>query len=276
MFTQRKQVRRTRRWPWPLACFAGMAMLVTGLNLTLAPEPVQALTSMSAAQDVTASAWAALSEIARKKRQGLQTAQAKPEEKREQDQTEAKQENADAKKEGGDSPKGTEAKQENKNECGRGLYLSNGNCCPRGTRWNGKRCLRQASLQPDCPGGNCRTAQPQTCPTGTTGRYPNCRTTQVCPSGMVGAPPNCQFIRGSRAARSGSSVCPPGTAGVPPICRRLSRRPCPAGTVPSAGRCIVLQGQRGVRRPNLNLSAPRPAQPTPRVGSGSTARPLWR
>lgn len=171
------------------------------------------------------------------------------------------------------------AESEYKQECGRGRYLSDGHCCARGTAWNGKRCLRRAGLRPTCPSGtrgiypDCQGRSGATCPTGTTGSYPNCRTIQTCPSGMVGAPPNCRTITVERPA---SRTCPPGFSGVPPVCRPLGNRPCPAGTVRSGARCITLQPQRPVPRPNLNLGAPRPALPTPQVGSGATQRPLWR
>jgi 1A family penicillin-binding protein len=49
-----------------------------------------------------------------------------------------------------------------------------------------------------CPSGttgtypNCSTTtQPQTCPTGTTGTYPNCSTAKSCPAGYTGAYPAC-------------------------------------------------------------------------------------
>jgi hypothetical protein len=158
-------------------------------------------------------------------------------------------------------------------ECGPGRYLSDGHCCARGTVWNGKRCLRNAGVQPSCPRGqvgifpDCKEpGSPvlrQPCPSGTTGTFPNCVTAQRCPSGMVGAPPNCRTIE-ARTCPAGTRgrypncapiarVCPPGTTGVPPVCRRIGNRPCPAGTVGSPGRCVVLQ-------PARPLAQPRPIQ----------------
>jgi hypothetical protein len=158
-------------------------------------------------------------------------------------------------------------------ECGAGRYLSDGHCCPRGTVWNGKRCLRNAGIQPSCPRGqigifpDCREpGSPvlrQPCPSGTTGTFPNCVTAQRCPAGMVGAPPNCRTIEvrtcpaGTRGRYPNCTpiarVCPPGTTGVPPVCRRIGNRPCPPGTVGSPGRCVVLQ-------PVRPLAQPRPVQ----------------
>jgi hypothetical protein len=170
--------------------------------------------------------------------------------------------------------------QDRDRKCGRGLYLSNGHCCARGTSWNGKRCLRRPTLLPICPRGtsgtypDCQARGDQVCPPGTRGRWPNCQTTQVCPSGTVGAPPNCQYLRG----RSGpiARTCPPGTTGVPPVCRRVGTTPCPGGTVGSAGRCLVLQPMRPVptiRSPTLTRP---PTTRAPTIGSGANTRPLWR
>jgi hypothetical protein len=158
-------------------------------------------------------------------------------------------------------------------ECGVGRYLSDGHCCPRGTVWNGKRCLRNAGIQPSCPRGqigifpDCKEpGSPvlrQRCPAGTMGTFPNCETARRCPPGMVGAPPNCRTIEvrtcpaGTRGRYPNCApvarVCPPGTSGVPPVCRRIGNRPCPAGTVGSTGRCVVLQ-------PVRPLAQPRPIQ----------------
>jgi hypothetical protein len=188
--------------------------------------------------------------------------------KQKQDDTQQKQDDTQKKQD--------DTQKESKTDCGRGMYSSDGHCCARGTSWNGKRCLRRSTLQPRCPGGNCDMTQERTCPTGTIGRFPNCRTANACPAGMVGAPPNCRRFRGRGRGREFAGPCPPGTAGVPPVCRRISRRPCPAGTIQSTGRCIILQGQRPVPTPNLNLGARRPATPTPQVGIGANARPIWR
>ena len=209
---------------------------------------------------------------AKRDRVVAQNNEAKPkqEEQDKQKQDDAQQKHEDTQKKQDDTQK------ESKVECGRGMYSSEGHCCARGTSWNGKRCLRRATLQPTCPGGNCETRQERTCPTGTIGRFPNCRTANACPAGMAGAPPNCQYFRGRGRGRAFAGPCPPGTAGVPPVCRRISRRPCPAGTIQTTGRCIILQGRRPVPTPNLNLGARRPATPTPRVGIGANARPIWR
>jgi len=163
-------------------------------------------------------------------------------------------------------------------KCGRGFYDSDGHCCPRGTIWNGKRCLRNAGLQPSCPRGtigiypDCKEpGSPvlrQPCPSGTTGAFPNCVTVQRCPPGLVGAPPNCRTIEvqtcpgGTRGRYPDcepiARVCPPGTTGVPPVCRRLGTRPCPPGTVGSPGRCLVLQAPRAPVQPRSPVPLRRP------------------
>lgn len=162
-------------------------------------------------------------------------------------------------------------------QCGRGLYLSEGHCCARGTVWNGKRCLRNPGLQPSCPPGttgaypNCRTATGRTCPPGTTGRFPDCERQRSCPAGTTGAWPNCRAFQaercppGTRGAYPNCIAtarnCPPGTYGVPPLCRSRAGRPCPSGTVGSGGRCVQLQPLRPVPVPR---TPPRPQfRPTP-------------
>lgn len=166
---------------------------------------------------------------------------------------------------------GPDEQQQAKLECGRGFYSSDGHCCPRGTIWNGKRCLRRAGLQPACPNGtfgvfpDCRTSSSAVCPPGSVGSFPNCRSVQTCPPGLAGAPPNCRKPRATRGAVV--APCPPGMAGVPPACRRINTtRPCPSGMVPAGDRCIVLPAPREVPRPNLNLQSPRPTISIPRVG----------
>ena len=236
--------------PARFALIAGLGFLVMLLGGAVRPTPAEALQSLASANP---------SAMISAQRDLLQ--QVKKSTKKSTEEQDAKDKQ--------------ETQKESKNECGRGLYSSEGHCCARGTVWNGKRCLRHAGLQPSCAGGNCRTRRASICPTGTYGHFPNCRNIQTCPSGMVGAPPNCHSIQANRSG-SEDDVCPSGFVGVPPDCRRISSRPCPAGTVGSAGRCTILQAPRAVPRPNLNLSAPRPATPTPRVGIGGSARPLWR
>jgi hypothetical protein len=174
--------------------------------------------------------------------------------------------------------------------CGRGLYISDGHCCARGTIWNGRRCLRNAGLQPLCPSGgtDCLPQLPEPgCPPGTFGSPPNCFTANSCPSGFAGAPPNCQRVQVQTcpAGTSGSypncepiaRICPPGTTGVPPICRLVGRGVCPAGTVASGGICTVLSApRRAVRIPRPAVRTPQPRvnlqrrtlPPPPRVGIG--------
>jgi hypothetical protein len=154
-------------------------------------------------------------------------------------------------------------------QCGRGRYMSEGHCCPRGTIWNGKRCLRNPGLQPSCPPGtvgtfpNCRTLTGRTCSLGTTGRFPDCEAVRRCPAGTAGAWPNCRPFQAERCPPGTRGAypnciptarnCPPGTFGVPPICRTRDARPCPAGTVGSGGRCLQLQRPRPLpqlRQPN--------------------------
>lgn len=161
-----------------------------------------------------------------------------------------------------------------KAECGRGLYLSNGHCCARGTVWNGKRCLRRSGLRPACLGPNdpnCDVRSRRRCPSGYYGRWPNCRSANVCPSGMVGAPPNCNRIGGRSRV---SEPCPPGTTGVPPLCRRIGRRGCPPGWIRTAAGCIPMQSSRPVYRPNIG--APQRPLAAPQVGIGASRRPIWR
>lgn len=161
----------------------------------------------------------------------------------------------------------------NDGECDRGFYSSEGHCCPRGTIWNGKRCLRNAGFQPSCPRGqigvfpDCKEPGAfagQKCPSGTTGVFPNCVQTGNCPPGLTGAPPNCRQIQvttcpaGTRGRYPDcvpiARVCPPGMTGVPPVCRRQGRTVCPPGTVGSAGRCIVLQPPRAPIQPRPIVS----------------------
>jgi hypothetical protein len=152
-------------------------------------------------------------------------------------------------------------------KCGRGRYLSNGHCCPRGTVWNGRRCLRNPGLQPLCPAGavgvypDCRAADSgPRCPSGTTGSFPNCIPAGRCPAGMVGAYPNCRPIQPAR--------CPTGFTGTPPSCQPIIRR-CPPGTYGTPPLC---------RRTPLTQPSPRPVQPRipstvtpPRAPAGSAA-----
>ena len=153
-------------------------------------------------------------------------------------------------------------------QCGRGQYLSNGHCCPRGTIWNGKRCLRNPGLQPGCPRGttgvfpDCKTVETPKCPQGTTGRFPNCAPVRTCPGGTIGKYPNCRPVQVLRCPAGTRGVypncepivrkCPPGFVGTPPLCRRLSQI-CPSGTVRSGGACIKVP------------TRPTPAQQQPRL-----------
>ena len=174
-----------------------------------------------------------------------------------------------------------DAANDDQAECAQGFYSSEGHCCPRGTIWNGKRCLRNAGLQPSCPRGqigifpDCREPGAyagQKCPSGTEGTPPNCTPSNRCPPGLTGAPPNCRRIEvttcpaGTRGhypnCQPIARVCPPGTTGVPPVCRRNnSRVPCPAGTVGSSGRCVVLQPPRATVQPR----SPSPIVVPPKV-----------
>lgn len=129
-----------------------------------------------------------------------------------------------------------------KRTCGRGRYLIDGHCCPRGTFWNGKRCLRNPGLQPDCPRGtagifpNCREVSAPRCAPGTTGRFPNCVSIRTCPGGTTGRYPNCRPYLAQQRCPAGTRgnypscqaiirTCPPGYVGTPPLCRRIAQRP---------------------------------------------------
>lgn len=175
-----------------------------------------------------------------------------------------------------------------KRKCGRGRYLSDGHCCPRGTVWNGKRCLRNPGLQPDCPRGtagifpNCRAVRAPACPAGTTGRFPNCTAIRTCPGGTTGRYPNCRPYLAQRcpAGTRGNypscqpivRLCPPGYVGTPPLCRRINQRPVLtpqprlSPRLPSAGQRPAITPQPRLTPRLPSVTAPRPSiQPRPRT-----------
>ena len=159
-----------------------------------------------------------------------------------------------------------------KPKCGRGRYLSDGHCCPRGSVWNGKRCLRNPGLQPECPGGttgtfpNCQEASAPACAPGTTGRFPNCLPIRTCPGGTTGRYPNCRPYLAQQRCPAGTRgnypscqpivrLCPPGYLGTPPLCRRSFQVQRPPLTQPRLNTRPPLAGPRppsaGSRMPTV-------------------------
>jgi hypothetical protein len=110
--------------------------------------------------------------------------------------------------------------------------------CPSGTegRWPDCRprpCPKgTAGTYPDCR--KLVVADPPGCPRGMVGRPPNCRP-QSCPKGTVGTYPDCRKV----PVRVDPPRCPPDKIGQPPNCRP---RPCPPGQVRVRGRCIKPAG----------------------------------
>ncbi len=106
------------------------------------------------------------------------------------------------------------------------------NCCPRGSKFENGKCRSrdEGKTEEKCPrsrpvgeppnccprgtkfeNGACR--EPQKCPIGTIGTYPNCK----CPLGMTGTPPTC---------------CPPGTRYLDGRCQRPKPTPVPTPNPP--------------------------------------------
>jgi 1A family penicillin-binding protein len=90
--------------------------------------------------------------------------------------------------------------------------------------------VEQPAAQPQpaqqCPSGttgtypDCKTTTPQKCPTGTTGTYPDCKTTPVqqCPAGTTGTYPDCK-------PDTSTQQCPTGTTGTYPNCTPATNPP---------------------------------------------------
>lgn len=126
--------------------------------------------------------------------------------------------------------------------------------CPSGTSGTYPNCVVQT-----CPTGttgvypNCVTL---TCPTGTIGTYPNC-VSQTCPSGTSGTYPNCIAL-----------TCPDGTTGIYPNCTLISPpsipelpMTCPNGTVGTFPNCVVQTCPNGTSGTYPNCTQLPPALP---------------
>jgi hypothetical protein len=128
--------------------------------------------------------------------------------------------------------------------------------CPPGFRRVGGRCEPEIVTPPPPPPG---------CPSGTVGRYPDCRPvvdppTRVCPAGTVGKWPNCR-----------RRECPRGMVGEWPNCRR---QVCPAGTIGKWPNCRKRECPRGMvgTWPNCRRVDP-PRCPPGMIGRPPNCRP---
>jgi hypothetical protein len=117
-------------------------------------------------------------------------------------------------------------------------------CCPEGERWNGRACSGESTAKA-CPTGttgkypNCTPVVRQVCPKGTTGKYPKCTPTvrQVCPQGTIGKWPNCE------KPREKPRKCPQGTTGKYPNCVPIVKQVCPKGTIGKWPNCVPIVKQ---------------------------------
>jgi len=124
--------------------------------------------------------------------------------------------------------------------------MPNGECCPRGTTWNGETCGRPYTPPPPparCPDGSLKSVNPNcytppaTCPDGSLkSRNPNCYTPpKTCADGSrLSDNPHC-CPRGTQwngeICASPHQPCPAGTTGpYQPNCQVI-RQPCPEGTI---------------------------------------------
>ncbi|MBU0500295.1 MAG: hypothetical protein KJ867_09685 [Gammaproteobacteria bacterium] len=124
-----------------------------------------------------------------------------------------------------------------KMECVGGNLRDNKCICPAGAQPQSIACGISCKRKQTCPPGTlgiwpeCKTIV-KPCPRGTVGTPPNCRAIERrCPSGTVGTPPNCRAIE---------RRCPSGTVGTPPNCRTIERR-CPRGTVGTPPNCRTIE-----------------------------------
>jgi len=141
-------------------------------------------------------------------------------------------------------------------------------CKLRGGRWDGKTCVMPPSPEELCKqkGGTWKNGQcmilpspadicklgggrwdgktcvmpPKQCPSGTTGKYPDCKKIEIkeCPKGTTGKYPDCKKIE--------TKKCPEGYQGTPPVCFKLNppkkeepRPSCPKGQVLIQGKCVT-------------------------------------
>jgi hypothetical protein len=112
---------------------------------------------------------------------------------------------------------------------GKKLRTQRGLSCPTGT-------------QPNASNTACVPIKKTgTCPTGTTGVWPNCTPIKVkggtCPAGTTGVWPNCKPIKGN--------TCPDGTTGVWPNCKPIIGNTCPDGTTGVWPNCKPIGEDRG-------------------------------
>jgi hypothetical protein len=145
-------------------------------------------------------------------------------------------------------------------------------------RTQANRCVCDSGYERD-GAGRCVPVKPEACPSGTTGKPPNCKPKVcgdgmtgkwpdcrpiTCPSGTVGKPPNCKKVDPPK--------CPSGTTGIPPNCKKVEPPKCPSGTVGKPPNCRKVEppkcpsGTVG-KPPNCKKVDP------PKCPAGMTGRP---
>jgi hypothetical protein len=168
--------------------------------------------------------------------------------------------------------------------CRDGQVLSDGHCCPSGSRWNGRLCGPVVGTCPAGMGGqppHCYWIDPpKPCPAGMRGQPPHCYWVdppKQCPPGLRGQPPHCYWVdppkhcpRGTigpwpNCKRPVAEKCPSSMSGSPPNCRRLIPTACPSGSAGKPPNCRTVQVPPQLRRTFTPGKAVIPGNGPPRL-----------